>query len=333
MAPYRQAYADPDDVVRRADGAFAVGGGYSSQLEGLPMSQPSGGGSARQANRPVILNRPFHSVAEMGYAFRGAPWKTVSFSTPESADAALLDVFCISEPPPVADPLAEQARSRGANVRPTTESALPLVAGKINLNSRQEPVLRALMVGALKDAAGQQLLDREDATRAARALIGRTTGTEIWNGPLTNVSELVGKLFAKDLPDSALPDEAPVYTSRVPRTVTDPNRNRDMTPGKNWLSWHFTGYSADLDSKVFRDKRDWKVHRRREAVLRALVDAGQTRVWNLMFDIIVQTGQLPPGVDTLARFSKTSECRAWVCVSLDRLTGEVVDHQVEWVSE
>jgi hypothetical protein len=67
--------------------------------------------------------------------------------------------------------------------------------------------------------------------------------------------------------------------------------------------------------------------------MRALADSGQTRVWNLMFDIIVQTGQLPPGVESLVRFAKFSECRAWVCVSIDRLTGEVLDHQVEWISE
>jgi hypothetical protein len=52
-----------------------------------------------------------------------------------------------------------------------------------------------------------------------------------------------------------------------------------------------------------------------------------------MFDIVVQTGQLPPGVDALSRFFKTSECRAWVCISIDRLTGEVLDHQLEWVAE
>jgi hypothetical protein len=173
----------------------------------------------------------------------------------------------------------------------------------------------------------------EEASRAAQALIGRTTGREIWNGPLTNVSELIGKLFAKDLADGQIPPNSPVYTSRVPRTFSEPNRNPDMSVGRNWLTWHYTGYSADLDARVFQDSRDWKVQRRRAAILRALADAGQTRVWNLFFDIVVQTGQLPVGVNALARFAKSSECRAWVCVSIDRLTGEVLDHQVEWVSE
>jgi hypothetical protein len=186
----------------------------------------------------------------------------------------------------------------------------------------------------LKDPQGQPLtVGSEEASRAAQALIGRTTGNEPWNGPLANVSELVGKLFGKDLPDGDVPPGAPVYSSRVPRTQTEPNRNPDMSAGKNWLSWHYTGYSADLDGKVFSNFGDWKVQRRREAILRALADAGQTRVWNLLFDIVVQTGQLPAGVNVLGRFAKTSECRAWVCVSIDRLTGEVLDHQVEWVAE
>lgn len=337
FAPYRQAYADPDDVVRRAQGAFAVRNGYSSRFEGLPLSQPKGGPEDRQANRPIILNRPFQSVAELGYVFRGTPWKNLGFSTPESADAALLDVFCISEPPPVPDASTQAARKQASTqgkLKQTVESAPPLVAGKFNLNTRQEPVLRALMTGVIKDAQGKQVVvDKDEASKAAKALITRTTGYEQWNGPLSNVSELVGKMLGKDLPDGSFTEDTPVYTSKVPRTVTEPNRNPDMGPGRAWLTWHFTGYSADLDSRVFPDARDWKVQRRREAILRALVDSGQTRVWNLMFDIIVQTGSLPPGVASLARFNKATECRAWVCVSIDRLTGEVLDHQVEWVAE
>ena len=42
---------------------------------------------------PIMLNRPFRNVAELGYAFRDLPWKTVDFFTDKSADAGLLDIF------------------------------------------------------------------------------------------------------------------------------------------------------------------------------------------------------------------------------------------------
>ena len=34
----------------------------------------------------------------MGYVFRDLPWKNLDFFTPESADAALLDLFCTKFP-------------------------------------------------------------------------------------------------------------------------------------------------------------------------------------------------------------------------------------------
>jgi len=48
---------------------------------------------------PIILNRPFRNVAELGYAFRDLPWKTLDFFTDKSADAGLLDVFTINDGP------------------------------------------------------------------------------------------------------------------------------------------------------------------------------------------------------------------------------------------
>ena len=35
------------------------------------------------ASRPIILNRPFRSVADLGYAFRGTPWRNIDFANPE----------------------------------------------------------------------------------------------------------------------------------------------------------------------------------------------------------------------------------------------------------
>jgi hypothetical protein len=328
-APYRQAYADPDDVVRRASGALAPLGGYSiaSPIEGLPQGQ---GNTAAVSNRPVMLNRPFRAVAEMGAAFRGAPWKHVDFFLPESADAALLDVFCLSEPPPLPVTGGSMAAA----------GVLPLVAGKVNLNTRQEPVLRAMLSGALKDetstgtAASGTLSSAVtgEATRAAQALIDRTTGTtRPWQGPLGNNAELVGKLFAKDL--ATLPGVTdPVYTATVYKTNTEPTRNEDIAAGKDRLTWHFTGLTSSLDSS-FASSKDRKTKRMRESIIRALADGGQTRVWNLMFDIVVQSGKFNAMASKLGDFIKDGETRLWVFLSVDRLTGQILDQQLEWVTD
>lgn len=319
-APYRQAYADPDDVIRRASGALSSTGGYYNSDEGLPMAN----GNNKTTSRPVILNRPFRSVAEMGYTFRGTPWKNIAFFLPETGDAALLDLFCITAPPAISG----GTLSSGSG----SLSAPPLIAGKVNLNTRQEPVLRALLAGALKDEFLQteSLPASTDAAKAAAALLDRTTGTKAWLGPLTNISELAGKLFGKDL--SGLSASDPVYSSTVQRTSTEPNRNPDMQSGKSQLSWHFTGYSADLDS-VFSASKDRKTQRLRESAIRALADCGQTRVWNLMLDLVVQAGGLTRNATSLASFQKNAEERVWVCLAIDRFTGQILEQKIEWPVE
>jgi hypothetical protein len=131
-------------------------------------------------SRPIILNRPFKSVSEMSYAFTGTPWKNIDFFTPESGYCALLDTFCVGQPP-----------------------ANPLVAGKVDLNTRQQPVLQALIAGANRDE-WQNLstppsyalppITASEATMAASRLVADTSdSTHSWRGPLSNVSELVGR--------------------------------------------------------------------------------------------------------------------------------------------
>ncbi|NBV87683.1 MAG: hypothetical protein EBS01_15750, partial [Verrucomicrobia bacterium] len=273
----RQAYADPDDVVRRAMGGYAgSGAGYGVSGAGLALAQING---AQQRNRPVILDRPFRSVAELGVVFRGAPWKQLDFGSPETGDAALLDLFCLMEP---------------------LRSETAMVAGRVSLNTRQEPVLRAVLSGALKDERDEaQCLSEQEVFAAARALLDRTSGTGFAKGPLANVSELAGRVVGCNVlpPGTVAPPNAytatavppsaacaGLYTSVAPATISAPNRN-PAVPAGGPLAWTFTGFSADLDA-VFSQSTDAKVQRLRESVVRALVDAGQTRVWNLLLDLV-----------------------------------------------
>ncbi len=320
-SPNRQAYADADDVVRRAMGGYAGAGGYSAGGEGLPLAQMQSG-SGR--SRPLILDRPFRSVAELGATFRGVPWKQLDFASPETGDAALLDLFCISEP---------------------ASDGMALVAGKLNLNTRQEPVLRALLAGALKDEGDEsQRLSEAEVVVAARALLDRTSGTGFAKGPLTNLGELAGRVVGCNLSvPGALPPPnaytastvatsslcAGLYTSVAPSTTTEPGRNPAIPPGTS-LSWTFTGLSADLES-VFSKNTDAKIPRYRESVLRALVDAGETRVWSLLLDLVLQTGHYPMSAEGAEQFFVESESRVWVHLAIDRFTGEILDRQVEHV--
>ena len=50
-------YTDPDGVLRWGDSGFGANGMLSNET----------------ATRPIVLNRPFHSIGEMGHAFRDLP--------------------------------------------------------------------------------------------------------------------------------------------------------------------------------------------------------------------------------------------------------------------
>jgi hypothetical protein len=71
----------------------------------------------------------------------------------------------------------------------------------------------------------------------------------------------------------------------------------------------------------------------RELVIRAFSDACQTRTWNLLIDVIAQSGRYPANASTLAGFLVEGEQHYWVHVAIDRFTGQVVDKQIEVVNE
>jgi hypothetical protein len=262
-------YTDPDGVQRRGDAAYAGGninGGY-------PMAQdvPAGTlGTGTNYARPVILNRPFRSVGELGYVFRDTPWKTLDFFTPESADAGLLDLFSTNEEP-------------------------DMVAGRVNLNTRQAPVLQAIIAGS-----------------GINPLSPGTDGSG-WFGTVQG---------------SLAQDIASATTGLVSSTVNEPLLNRGELATR--------GQPADATRSLlatvgFLDVQAGKTQR--ETAVRALTQAGQTRTWNLLIDVIAQTGRYPQTAGTFDNFVVEGEQRYWVHVAIDRYTGEVIDKQLEPVNE
>jgi hypothetical protein len=71
----------------------------------------------------------------------------------------------------------------------------------------------------------------------------------------------------------------------------------------------------------------------RELVMRAFSDATQTRTWNLLIDVIAQSGRYPTTANSLAGFLVEGEQHYWVHVAIDRFTGQVIDKQIEVVNE
>ena len=74
----------------------------------------------------------------------------------------------------------------------------------------------------------------------------------------------------------------------------------------------------------------------KETVSRALAELGQARTWNLMIDVIAQTGQYAPGTADLTdptKFIVQGEKRYWLHIALDRDDGTVLGSQLEEVVE
>jgi len=239
------SYADRDGVRRIGDSGM-----FPSATDGA-----SGNPYGREADRPLVLNRPFQSVAEMGYALRDDPWRSLDFFSSESADAALLDLFSLSE------------------------SDDGVVAGKIDLNSQDSQALEAVLRGILPDITATGPLSNPAAIAASLSNFTATSSNH-----LVNKADLVTR-FVGD-------------TSLFPAS-TDEN----------------------------------EIKARREAVSRALADVGQTRTWNLLIDLVAQSGKYPPSATSLDQFVVEGERRYWLHVAIDRFTGEIADQQLEQVTE
>jgi hypothetical protein len=95
---------------------------------GNPYSEAFGIADNANPYRPIMMNRPFRTVGEMGYTFRDQPFKTLSFSSANSPDAGLLDLFTTND-------YSNPSGMRG---------------GVISLNGRQGPALAGVLTGTIK---------------------------------------------------------------------------------------------------------------------------------------------------------------------------------------
>jgi hypothetical protein len=59
----------------------------------------------------------------------------------------------------------------------------------------------------------------------------------------------------------------------------------------------------------------------RESIARALGETVQTRTWNLLIDVVAQTGHYKPNAIGLADFIVEGEKRYWLHIAIDRFDG------------
>jgi hypothetical protein len=223
--------------------------------------------------RPIMMNRPFRSVGEMGYAFRDQPLRTISFSSPNSPDAGLLDLFSVNN-------YSDSSGMRG---------------GAISLNSRQASALAGVLTNTIR---------REDTPRSNDP------------APVPFPSPL------------ASPAAKSVATSLTLSTIMTPLVNR---AGLTTLIASETGLGTSVPKT------------QRESIARGLGETVQTRTWNLLIDLIAQTGHYKPDAQGLGDFIVEGEKRYWLHVAIDRFDAtagggastnvKVLGQQLEEVTE
>jgi len=265
----RTSYADDDGIIRPADATYP-------DPSVLTTGSSTPFYTADLAYHPIMLNRPFRNVAELGYAFRDLPWKTLDLFSQNSADAGLLDVFSMADEP-------------------------AMVAGRVNLNTQQTPVLQSILSGAIWNEISSSVVNSggTPVTQAALAMaaniVNATSAT-----PLQNKSDIITRV--------TLP------TTILPVAGTTPTPSPTPVPTATPLS-------------------NQTVKTRREVVPRAVSSVSQTRVWNLLIDVVAQSGRYPPGETDPKKFIVEGEQHYWVHVAIDRFTGQVIDRQIEVVKE
>jgi hypothetical protein len=270
-------YPDNDGLTRWADAIYP--GSATTTGASTPYSTT--------AYRPIMLNRPFRNVGEVGYVFRDLPWKTLDFFTDKSADAGLLDVFCINDGTQVL---------QGTTV---VGMAVPtMAAGSVNLNSTQAADLQTVFAGAILDEINSTTANKTDTGAATDAPVLAANVVNATNPavnpaatPIQNKAELITRVD---------PVTGPLATTILPTAASD----------------------------------NQAVKARREVVPRVLSSTSQTRVWNVLIDVVAQSGHYKPNPQNLASdFIVEGEQHYWVHVAIDRFTGQVLDKQIEVVNE
>jgi hypothetical protein len=226
-------------VIEYAPDTFAYGMETSDVPYNSNANQPHRPyGAPNPVGNPVVINHAFTNVGEFGHGIltSDASQPTLDFRS-ASSEAPVLDFFSYN---PVS-------------------SSYPR-AGIVNLNTRNRPVLAAIIRGALSKEGTSNYVGQTAATNAAQAIVN-TTSTQ------------------------------PALTR------ADVARLAGVAGGQ-------IGSSEE----------------EKETIARALAEVGQTRAWNLLIDVIAQTGKYQPNAPDLtgSNFVVEGEKRYWLHIALGR---------------
>ena len=273
-------YADNDAITRPADAVYP--GAATTTGSSTPYYDT--GAASSRVYHPIMLNRPFRNVAELGYAFRDLPWKTLDFFSDKSADAGLLDIFSINDGARATTPY-----NGNGDLGMTSPT---MTAGSVNLNTTQAADVQPVFAGAILDEINSTTVN--------------PTGTGV--------------------------TDAPVLASNL-ANATNPNVNVAAVPMQN-KSELITRVGLPTTILPAAANDNQAVKTRREVVARAVSSVSQTRVWNVLVDVVAQSGHYKPNATNLQNdFVVEGEQHYWVHVAIDRFTGRVIDKQIEVVNE
>jgi len=163
-----------------------------------------------------------------------------------------------------------------------------MVAGRVDLNSTQAADLQSVLAGAVVDEINSTIVNK--------------TGTGA--------------------------TDAPVLATNIVN-ATNPLVNPSATPAqsKAELITRTGLLTSILPVPASGAAHDQRVKSRREVVVRAVSSVSQTRVWNLLIDIVAQTGHYKPNVDPVYcsthnclgdQFVVEGEKRYWLHVAIER---------------
>ena len=217
---------------------------------------------------PIVIDHAFTTTAERGYGLKTEESFTpLDLHTSGTNESALLDFFTYN---PI-------------------DHSYPR-AGIVNLNTKNAPVLAAILQMSLKKDFDQYpapspsptpAIRHSEALAAAQAIVNATSAT---GGAAVNRSDI-----------SRLTD-AVVAAGAIDVSSLNPGEEQDK--GK-------------------------------EAIARALSEVTQARTWNLFIDVIAQTGQYAPDATNVTQADKfvvQGEKRYWLRIALGR---DLVSSQVD----
>jgi hypothetical protein len=212
----------------------------------------------------IVLNHAFTTTADLGYGLKTEEGFTpLDLRTAGNNDSVLLDFFTFN-------PVDHQYPRLGI----------------VNLNTKNPPVLAAILKSALKKDIDQPpplpnpfpTVSQSEAMAAAQAIV-----TETWinNRPVLTRADIAR------------------LTSMASSSITNP------------------GYTGEEQQKLS------------ETISRALSELGQGRTWNLLIDVIAQTGKYAPDATNVTQANKfvvQGEKRYWLHIALGR---DLVSGQVD----